>query len=112
MYRPLLADDCSCAICISDVHVGQEGRFRSSVSLCRIIDDEEGEFLVLVNHERQYSLGPAYLEIPAGWSATGPRGRRQACIDWIDANWTDMRPASLVREMQAHQARDESTAER
>jgi MbtH protein len=75
-------------------------------------DDEESEFLVLVNHERQYSLWPAYLEIPAGWAPTGPRGPRQTCIDWVDANWTDMRPASLVREMEAHRGRDASTAER
>lgn len=71
-------------------------------------DDETGEFLVLVNHERQYSLWPAHLDVPAGWSVTGPRGRRQACLDWIDANWTDMRPASLVREMDAHDRRGES----
>lgn len=68
-------------------------------------DDEESEFLVLINHEAQYSLWPAHLDIPPGWSATGPRGRRQVCIEWIDANWTDMRPASLVREMEAHKDR-------
>jgi len=70
-------------------------------------DNEENEFLVLVNAERQYSLWPAHLEIPPGWSTTGPRGQRQVCIEWIDTHWTDMRPASLVREMEAHEARNE-----
>jgi MbtH protein len=65
-------------------------------------DDDEGEFLVLVNHEGQYSLWPSHLDIPTGWTTTGPHGKRQACLDWIDKNWTDMRPLSLVREMEEH----------
>ena len=62
-------------------------------------DDENGEFLVLVNHEGQYSLWPTFREIPGGWSATGPKGKRSVCLEWIEANWTDMRPLSLVRAM-------------
>src|SRR5262245_35572560 len=58
-------------------------------------DDEDGEFLVLVNDEEQYSLWPAFHEIPAGWSATGPSGARAECLTWIDGHWTDMRPKSL-----------------
>ena len=68
-------------------------------------DDEDGEFLVLVNHEGQHSLWPAHLDVPEGWSSTGPRGARQTCLDWIDANWTDMRPLSLQREMEEHERR-------
>ena len=30
-------------------------------------DDESGTFLVLVNHEGQYSLWPAFAEVPEGW---------------------------------------------
>lgn len=63
-------------------------------------DNETGEFLVLVNDERQYSLWPAFLDIPIGWKATGPKGDRKTCLDWIDKTWTDMRPASLVRQME------------
>lgn len=66
-------------------------------------DDEEGEFLVLVNDEGQHSLWPVQFAIPAGWSPTGPRGARQTCLDWVDENWTDMRPLSLVRDMEEHQ---------
>jgi MbtH protein len=64
-------------------------------------EDENGDYFVLVNHEAQYSLWPTFREIPAGWNATGPRGKRKECLEWIDANWTDMRPASLVRAMEA-----------
>ena len=59
-------------------------------------EDETGHFLVLVNGEGQYSLWPAFRALPSGWRMTGQSGARQACLDWIDAHWTDMRPASLV----------------
>ncbi len=62
-------------------------------------DDENGEFVVLVNQELQYSLWPTFREIPAGWTAVGPRGTRKACLDYIEENWTDMRPKSLVDQM-------------
>src|ERR1700759_1222008 len=62
-------------------------------------EDDTHEFLVLVNDEGQYSLWPAHLDIPMGWDPTGPRGARQKCLDWIDQNWTDMRPKSVVRQM-------------
>lgn len=63
-------------------------------------EDEKGEYLVLINEEGQYSLWPAYIDIPIGWRATGPKGERKACFAWIEQNWTDMRPLSLVRQME------------
>ena len=62
-------------------------------------DDENGEFLVLVNDELQYSLWPSFREVPAGWTAVGPRGGRKECLDYIEELWTDMRPKSLVDQM-------------
>jgi MbtH protein len=62
-------------------------------------EDEQGEYLVLINDEGQHSLWPSFREIPAGWRAVGPRGRRAECLSWIEANWTDMRPRSLAEEM-------------
>jgi len=58
-------------------------------------EDDKSEYVVLVNEEEQYSLWPASKEIPRGWSATGTRGSRQVCLDWIEQVWTDMRPKSL-----------------
>lgn len=63
-------------------------------------EDENGEFLVLVNHENQHSLWPAFREIPAGWTAVGPRGNRKECLEWIESTWTDMRPKSLIEAME------------
>ena len=62
-------------------------------------ENENGEFMVLVNHEGQYSLWPTFKEVPAGWSAVGPRGKKKECLDWVEANWTDMRPKSLIEAM-------------
>ena len=68
-------------------------------------EDDTAEYLVLINEEAQYSLWPQFKEIPAGWTATGPRGNRQECLAWIDENWTDMRPRSLVRQMEEDAAK-------
>jgi MbtH protein len=67
-------------------------------------EDENGEYLVLVNHELQYSLWPAFHEVSPGWNPVGPRGKRKECLYWIEATWTDMRPKSLVDAMEADMA--------
>jgi len=63
-------------------------------------EDENAEYLVLVNDEEQYSLWPAFRDIPAGWRTTGPKGKRRECLDWIEKTWTDMRPKSLRDAME------------
>jgi MbtH protein len=55
-------------------------------------DDQGGTFVVLINDHRQYSLWPEAAEIPAGWSIACEQSSRQACIEYIGRNWTDMRP--------------------
>lgn len=59
-------------------------------------ENEKDDYRVLVNDEGQYSLWPAFREVPAGWAAVGPTDKRKECLEWIEANWTDMRPKSLV----------------
>lgn len=61
-------------------------------------DDPDGTFLVLVNDEEQYSLWPQALEVPAGWSISHDADTRQGCLEFIEANWTDLRPRSARRE--------------
>jgi MbtH protein len=72
-------------------------------------DDEAGDFLVLVNDEGQYSLWPSFREVPAGWTAVGPHGQRQECLDWIEKTWTDMRPKSLIEAMNRDAAARDSS---
>ncbi|MFF3013189.1 MbtH family protein [Streptomyces sp. NPDC057939] len=67
-------------------------------------DDAEGRFLVLVNAEGQHSLWPAFAEVPGGWSAAFGEDTRQACLDFVETHWTDLRPLSLARSMDARTA--------
>lgn len=62
-------------------------------------DDPDGEFVVLVNEERQYSLWPAFADIPTGWHIAHEKDTRSACVSYVEENWTDLRPASLVAAM-------------
>ena len=63
-------------------------------------EDENGTYIVLINDEGQYSLWPSFIEIPAGWTSVHEPDTRQACLDYISQNWTDMRPRSLIRSME------------
>ncbi|ACZ89268.1 MbtH family protein [Streptosporangium roseum] len=62
-------------------------------------ENADGTYLALINDEGQYSLWPSWAEIPAGWTVAFGEDTRQACLDHIEANWTDMRPKSLIRAM-------------
>ena len=53
------------------------------------------EFIVLINHEEQYSLWQAGKTIPNGWQAVGPTGSKETCLEYVKQVWTDMRPKSL-----------------
>ncbi|WP_405939261.1 MbtH family protein [Streptomyces sp. NBC_00726] len=59
-------------------------------------EDSEGRYVVLVNDEGQHSLWPARIERPAGWNTVKEESGKQECMDFIEANWTDMRPRSVV----------------
>jgi MbtH protein len=59
-------------------------------------DERDGSFLVLINHEQQHSLWPASIDVPAGWQTIHGPAPRQACLNYIETHWTDMRPRSLV----------------
>ncbi|MBY4899104.1 MbtH family protein [Cupriavidus sp. AU9028] len=63
-------------------------------------DRDDATFLVLVNHEEQYSIWPEWKPVPGGWRPAGFSGERQACLDHIERIWTDMRPLSLRRFME------------
>jgi MbtH protein len=58
-------------------------------------------FRVVVNHEEQYSIWPDLKKIPEGWREVGKTGEKLECLDYINEVWTDMRPLSLRKEMQA-----------
>jgi MbtH protein len=63
----------------------------------------EAQFVVVLNEEAQYSIWPDGKEIPLGWKADGVKGDKQVCLDHIKEVWTDMRPLSLRKQMDAAQ---------
>ncbi len=57
---------------------------------------------VVVNQEEQYSIWPADRELPLGWREVGKRGTKEECLAYIKEVWTDMRPLSLRKKMEAN----------
>jgi MbtH protein len=64
-------------------------------------EDDEGRYYVLVNDEGKHSLWPSFADVPAGWSVVFGEEARQACLDYVEQNWTDLRPKSLIEKMKA-----------
>jgi MbtH protein len=62
-------------------------------------EDEDGVFHVLVNAEGQHSLWPAFREVPEGWTIVKNSDTRAACLEYVEKNWTDLRPKSLIERM-------------
>ncbi|MEU0885922.1 MbtH family protein [Lentzea sp. NPDC005914] len=58
-------------------------------------EDPQGRFFVLVNEEQQHSLWPVFAEVPAGWTKVFGEDDREACLAYVEENWTDLRPASI-----------------
>jgi MbtH protein len=62
-------------------------------------EDESSTYHVLINEEGQHSLWPSFVEVPDGWTIIMKSDTRAACLDFINKNWTDMRPKSLIAVM-------------
>ena len=58
-------------------------------------EDPDGRYLVLTNAEDQHSLWPSFVDVPAGWTVVFGEDGRDACLAYIEANWTDLRPRTL-----------------
>jgi MbtH protein len=64
-------------------------------------DEDNTIYKVVINHEEQYSIWPADRENPLGWTDVGKTGIKSDCLAYIDEVWTDMRPLSLRKQMEA-----------
>lgn len=58
-------------------------------------------YKVVVNDEEQYSIWAAERENPLGWYDVGKTGPKDECLAYIKEVWTDMRPLSLRKKMEA-----------
>jgi MbtH protein len=63
--------------------------------------EETRQYKAVINDEEQYSIWPLDRENPKGWRDAGKAGTKRECLDYIKEVWTDMRPASLRRWMDA-----------
>jgi MbtH protein len=59
-------------------------------------------YLVVVNHEEQYSIWPASRPLPAGWKGVSQPASRDECLSLIETLWTDMRPLSVRTHLENH----------
>jgi MbtH protein len=66
-----------------------------------LLFDNSSSFVVVANQEEQYSIWPLDRELPQGWREAGASGSRDECLDYIERTWTDMRPLSLRKKMDA-----------
>ncbi len=60
---------------------------------------------VVVNHEEQYSIWPTGKQNAPCWNDAGFQGTKVDCLEYIKQKWTDMRPVSLRKKMEAQHAR-------
>lgn len=63
-------------------------------------EDSDGVYVVLVNDEGQHSLWPEAIDVPDGWQVAHDPDSREACLNWIEQHWTDLRPRSLVEALE------------
>lgn len=64
-------------------------------------EDETADYIVLINDEAQHSIWPVSVNVPDGWEKAFGPSRKPECLAYVDKNWTDMRPRSLVQSMNA-----------
>lgn len=53
----------------------------------------------MVNDEEQHSLWSAFADVPDGWRIVHGEADPTACLDYIERNWTDIRPKSLQKKL-------------
>ncbi|MEI6187027.1 MAG: MbtH family NRPS accessory protein [Alphaproteobacteria bacterium] len=62
-------------------------------------EEDNEEYICLVNEEEQYSIWFSWKEIPLGWKQVGPKGKKEDVLIYVKEVWTDMRPKSLREKM-------------
>src|SRR5262245_39279606 len=78
------------------VYDGDQSSSCKEKDMANPFEDENGVYHVLVNDEGQHSLWPSFVDVPKGWTIVHQSDTRSACLDYINRNWTDMRPNSLI----------------
>ena len=70
--------------------------FLRGKSMTDPFENECGTYHVITNTEGQNSLWPSFIEVPQGWISVHRSKTRADCVEFVNQNWTDMRPKSLT----------------
>ena len=57
--------------------------------------DNDVRYVVVTNHEEQYSVWPLHRTMAPGWRNVGFEGTRSECLAHIESVWTDLRPLGI-----------------
>ena len=63
------------------------------------MEGTEDRYIVVMNHEEQYSIWPTGRQLPLGWRDVSVSGTKAESLNYIKQHWTDMRPKSLRDRM-------------
>jgi MbtH protein len=69
------------------------------------MENDDTPFVVVMNHEEQYSIWPQHRTIPPGWHSVGEATSKAECLRYIEEHWTDLRPRSLREFLAASASR-------
>ncbi|MDQ2902120.1 MAG: MbtH family protein [Ktedonobacteraceae bacterium] len=67
------------------------------------MEQDNAIYKVVINGEEQYSIWPVERENALGWHDAGKSGTKEECLAYIKEVWTDMRPLSLRKRMEAQE---------
>lgn len=56
-------------------------------------------YRVVANHEGQFSVVPCNFPLPNGWRDCGISGAKSKCLEYIEKNWRELLPHSVVEQM-------------
>lgn len=57
-------------------------------------ENDNYTYKVLKNEEGQYSLWPAFLDVPIGWNVVHKEASRNDSLQYVENNWEDLNPKS------------------
>lgn len=61
-------------------------------------DDGQGQFYLLQNAQRQFSLWPAHCALPAGWHVISEPQSLDACNAWLKTHWSTLLPSHFASQ--------------
>jgi len=61
-------------------------------------DNPQGQFAILQNARREYSLWPQRCALPEGWQMVCEPQPAEACQRWLAENWQTLIPSRFAKE--------------